>query len=127
MLLATVSSPVFYALQIKTTLYLKATFSLSSLQEGNLTGLAGCFPARIEVHCVESVRRLLEHDNLGRERAAPHQPSPALRKWRELFRHFTAGVSLILRALHLLQDSTEYELKLKPVICAMTKIGVPSA
>lgn len=36
-------------------------------------------------HCVGSVRWLLEHDNLGRERAAPHQPSPARRKWRQLF------------------------------------------
>lgn len=36
---------------------------------------------------------LLKHENLGRERAAPHQPSPAPRKWRGLFRHFTAGPS----------------------------------
>lgn len=42
-------------------------------------------------HCA---RWLLEHDNLGGERAAPHQPSPAQHKWRRLFRRLAAGMSL---------------------------------
>lgn len=84
----------------------------------------------MRVHCVESVRWLLKHDNLGRERAAPHQPSPAPRKWKQLFRYFTAGVSLIVQAHHLLTSpgcNRIYELKSKPAICAITKIVIPAA
>lgn len=51
-----------------------------SFQEMNLHASSECFPACSDVHCVEAVLWLLKHDNLVRERAAPHQPTPVLNR-----------------------------------------------
>ncbi len=72
---------------------------------------------------------LLKHDNLGRERAAPHQPSPALCE-----REFVWPIYCCWDEPHItrasfadLQDATEYELKLKRAMCAVTRIDFPAA
>lgn len=69
-------------------------------------------------HCA---RWLLEHDNLGGERAAPHQPSPAQHKWRRLFWRLAAGMSLAC----VWHSGTKFRScvpKSEPVCAAATKV-----
>lgn len=67
--------------------YMFGPSSAGTLSFFSLNESPGCIMA----HCAHW---LLEHDNLGGERAAPHQPSPGQNKWRRLFWRLAAPMSL---------------------------------